>query len=201
MSGFNARKPTQYKVNHPEEYPQIDMTRRNPPWDPYDESFANDEASLRATLSQPTLSSYEGNRDISSLSASFVSDTDLALATSLDSILKKSVKYTYSLIASVTTTRRKGTVTAEQLVKRWGISLEAVTRTLEQTTQRVIQDYDSIQGTRQLKTLDYQLKYRHLRAATYTDMMFSPVALLSKNTCSQVFITDFQWIRFYPMKK
>jgi len=97
--------------------------------------------------------------------------------------------------------QRKGTVTAEQLVKRWGISLEAVTRTLEQTTQRVIQDYDSIQGTRQLKTLDYQLKYRQLRAAAYTDMMFSPVASLSKNTCGQVFITDFQWIRFYPMKK
>jgi len=46
MSGFNARKPTQYEIKHPEEYPQINMMQRNPPWDPYDESFTNDEASL-----------------------------------------------------------------------------------------------------------------------------------------------------------
>jgi len=46
MSGFHAQKPTQYKINHPEEYPQINMTRCSPPWDPYDESFATDKASL-----------------------------------------------------------------------------------------------------------------------------------------------------------
>jgi len=38
----------------------------------------------------------------------------------------------------MTMTRRKGTVTAEQLTKRWGIGLEAATRTLEQTMQLAI---------------------------------------------------------------
>ena len=33
------------------------------------------------------------------------------------------------------------------------------------------------------------------------DTMFSDTKSLAQNTCAQIFMTDFNWVAFYPMKK
>jgi hypothetical protein len=71
---------------------------------------------------------------------------------------------------------------------------------IEQTSQRAVIDFGSIQGSHRLKHTHYQLKYRHLRSSVYTDTLFAKVKSLRQNTCGQIFCTDFQWQRFYPLR-
>jgi hypothetical protein len=72
-------------------------------------------------------------------------------------------------------------VTPEDLAKRWFIGVEAARRTIETTTQRGVRDFGSTQGSQRLKHTNYQLKYRHLRSAVYTDTLFNKVKSLCQN--------------------
>jgi hypothetical protein len=51
-------------------------------------------------------------------------------------------------LAAVQATRRKVTVTPEELAKRWIIGVETARRTIDQTTQRAMRDFTSTQGSR-----------------------------------------------------
>jgi hypothetical protein len=98
--------------------------------------------------------------------------------------------------------RRKGTVTPQYLAKRWQISLELATKTIEKTTQKVVLDFSHMKGTRRLLHLTQQLQYRPLNAVCYTDTMIAAVpSLFNKFTCAQIYVTDFHWTKVYPMCK
>jgi hypothetical protein len=105
-----------------------------------------------------------------------------------------------SIISSTNSVRQKGTVSAESLAQRWYIGIETAKRTIERSTQRAVRDFTSTEGAQRLKHTNYQLKYRHLRSAVYTDTLFSKTKSLQQNTCGQIFCTDFQWQAFYPLK-
>jgi hypothetical protein len=81
------------------------------------------------------------------------------------------------------------TSNGEELAKKWYIGIETARRTIENTTQRAIRDFNTIQGIRRLKHTHYQLKYRHLRSAVYTATLFAKVKSLRQNTCGQIFCT------------
>ena len=50
MSYFETRKPTLFEIEHPDQYPQIEMTYSMPQWDPYDVQFSMTEEKLREQL-------------------------------------------------------------------------------------------------------------------------------------------------------
>ena len=95
----------------------------------------------------------------------------------------------------------KGTISADEIAKRWGIGIEAAKRTYTATTQLCIRDFVDSKETKRLKHTAYQLKHRHLQSSVYTDTMFSETKSLSQNNCTQVFSTDFNWVAFYPLRK
>jgi hypothetical protein len=43
MSFFTTRAPTQFELDHPEQFIQLEMTYNNPVWDPYSTKFAQYE--------------------------------------------------------------------------------------------------------------------------------------------------------------
>jgi hypothetical protein len=56
----------------------------------------------------------------------------------------------------------KGTISVEALDKRWHISLEVVKQTIEKTTQKGVRNFTHMSGTRRLRHLTQQLRYRPL---------------------------------------
>ena len=100
------------------------------------------------------------------------------------------------------TIRQKGTVLVDELAKRWHISLDVGKQTLEKTTQKGVRDYTDMKESRRLRHLMQQLAYKPLNAVCYTDTMFSKISpLTNKYTCAQVFSTNFEWVKIYPMRQ
>jgi phage-related protein len=102
---------------------------------------------------------------------------------------------------SVRSARRKGTVTAAELARRWHISLEMAQRTIETTTQKGVRDFTHMKGSRRLCHWTHQLQYKPLNAICYTDTMLAVMPLLfNKYTCAQIYVIDFGWTKVYPMR-
>jgi hypothetical protein len=55
--------------------------------------------------------------------------------------------------------------------------------------------------TKRYKTNDWQLRYRRLSVTMYTDTMYSTILSRQKNKASQIFGTDFGFVRAFPLKK
>lgn len=181
VSYFNTRKPTEREMQALEEYPQIVMTYMTPSWDPHDELLSKEEEQLRIEV--------DGYNDYDMVAR----DRNLSQVLS-DRVIISSISATQSI-------RRKGTVKPADLAKRWRISLELATRTIEQTTQKGVRDFVHMSGSRRLRHLTQQLAYRPLNAVCYSDTMFAQVSsLFNKFTCAQIFCTDFGWTKVYPMK-
>ena len=96
---------------------------------------------------------------------------------------------------------KKGTVSPEQIASRWGIGLKSATNTYNMTMQLGVQDFTTLTGSQRLKHTAYQLKHRRLWCNMYTNTLFSDVKSLTQNTCGQIFITDFHWTCFYPLRQ
>jgi hypothetical protein len=114
-------------------------------------------------------------------------------------LLESNILYDYRTLEAVSA-KRKGTVTAADLSKRWHIGLQAAQRTIQQTTQRGVRDFTSTGGFRRMKHTAHQLMYRHIRATIYTDTMFSNVKSLKQHTCAQAYVTNFHFTKVYPMR-
>jgi hypothetical protein len=181
ISYFTCRKPTVNEMQDPDRFPQIEMTAEGP-WLPDADYRRNNELLICATVAMQ----YE----VAANNIAPVTQSDLLFDFHI-SVLK---------FAAVQATRRKGSITPEELAKRWFIGIETARRTIEQTTQRAVRDFTSTQGSRRLKHTHYQLKYRHLQTEVYTDTLFGKVPSLCKNTCGQIYCTDFQWQIFYPLR-
>jgi hypothetical protein len=178
-SSINVRKPTEKELLQDVTYKHIYFTN-NKFWNPTDNIFADNELFLRcAIVSLP-----------SSASARYVSTVNLIETNPFDfccCILSK-------LTLQVTGTHRKGTVSPDNLTRKWYIGVETARRTLERTTQLGDRDFLNIKGTRRLKHTVFQLMFRHLKTDVYTDTMFSKVKSLRQNACAQVFVGP-RWIQ------
>jgi hypothetical protein len=97
--------------------------------------------------------------------------------------------------------RDKAGVDAATLANNCGIGLKAAKRARLATTQRGIRRMIHPSLTKRYNTNDRQLRYRRLPVTMYTDTMFSTILSRQKNKASQIFCTDFGFVREFPLKK
>jgi hypothetical protein len=96
--------------------------------------------------------------------------------------------------------RDKGGIAAATLANNWGNGIEAANRTCLVTTQRGIRRMVHPSLTKRYKTNDRQLRYRRLPFTMYTDTMYSTIISRQQNKATQIFTTDFGFVRAFPMK-
>ena len=117
------------------------------------------------------------------------------LASSKHPGAKRSVK-------SVKTGKKKWKVGPAALAKRWGIGIGAARRTIDATTQLAVRNLTNPTLSRRFATNDKILRFRRLPCRMYTDTMKSDtVSWYRKCQYGQVYVTDFGWIGFYPMRQ
>ena len=104
-------------------------------------------------------------------------------------------------LSSTHSHRKRYSILPEDLARRWNIGLDTAKRTLRATTQRALRNTTNTVLTKRIKPFSYQLLFRHLRTHVYTDTMFSSVPSYGGNKCAQVYASDFDWTRVFPMKK
>lgn len=195
ISYFICRKPTVSEVNDPVNTVHIQMTSERE-WIPYEEAAQRDEELIRESLTndyQIYATNSFADRHIQILHRY----NELHDTPSLPVGLGDKWRHCIASLKSVT---RKGTITAEELSRRWRCGLETAKRTLEKTTQRAVRDFSDTRGMRRLKPTAYQLKYPRLRTEFYTDTYFGPCVSLEGNKCCQIYASKYQWCRAFPMK-
>ena len=104
-------------------------------------------------------------------------------------------------ISAVQTKARKGTVSPETLAKRWNIGIETARKTIEKTTQLAVRDFTNVTGSRRLKPIHHQLKYRRLDVEMYCDILEGRSVSLLGNRYAAVYCTPFHWIAVDPIKE
>lgn len=195
ISYFVCRKPTSAEIQDTINHVHVLMTSDNE-WKPYDAIANQDEDMLRESL----MHEYHdySNHNI---------DRHLQLLKRYRHVLTDGGSASVGLgdetpyhIAGLKTANRKGTVSAEELSRRWRCGLETAQRTIDKTTQRAVRDFTDSRGMRRLKPRAYQLKYPRLRTEFYTDTYFGPCTSLEGNRCCQIYASKFQWCRAFPMK-
>jgi hypothetical protein len=200
VSFFPVRKPTAAEVSDPDHYPHVHMAL-DTPWDPYQDSFQLDEDLLRLSINDPV-----AKGDSSFHVMTIASDLCQISPIYDESLFVTSVKaYVHDTscyhIHATQTSRRKGTVSPTDLANRWFIGIELARRTIEATTQRGVRDFTMTSGTQRMKHRFQQLLYRHLKATVYTDTLFTSIKSMRQNTCAQIYVTDFQWVKVYPLRR
>jgi hypothetical protein len=161
------------------------------PWQPYNEIDAENEELLRAALTNETI--YDrSSRRIQALA-------QCSSALSPDTFARR-ILSTNSHSSAIESRRRKGTVTKEQLARRWRCGLDVAERTLKKTTQRAVRDFTHATGGRRIKPTSYQLRYPRIRAPMYTDTLHGPCRSWEGNKYLAIYCTKFQWCRGYPLK-
>ena len=173
------------------------MTYDSPEWNPHDETLTVEEEKLRQQMTLLREIPVDRDRTIATLDVTICTSSRY----SRHIVAKMRENVFISEVDVAKTRRRKGTVQVDELAKRWHISLDLAKRTIETTTQKGVRDYTNMSGTRRLRHLTQQLAYRPLNTICYTDTMFSKIPSLSnKHTCAQVYCTEFDWTKVYPMK-
>jgi hypothetical protein len=180
-SYFVTRVPLLQELDDERNCPRSIMTYDIPEWDPGDNQLEQTEEDLRHQLgfckegALPTNDSWQvASSSSGSLSRLSVDDENdfyskvIWLATILE------VDTT-----GIRSARRNGTLSEEELASRWLISLEMAKRTIETTTHKGVRDLTHMQGTKRLRHLTQQLRYRTLNAQCYTDTMMASKSLLS----------------------
>ena len=193
---FPTRKPTRDEYDASDPAMHIELTSRWPIWDPSDDRFSKAEASmldvygkLRNIPKRP-----DADRMIASINrmeGDVIPSDDLALA----------LDY-HRNVSAVQTKSKRPYVDAATLAKRWNIGIETAKRTIDATEQRAVRLLTGDRITRRFSTNDRKLRYRRLSCAMYTDTMFAKKkSWFRQNTCAQVYCTEFNWGRVYPMQK
>jgi len=192
ISRFHTRKPLPNEIADEDRFPKLWMTNSRQ-WDPYDPTFEHVENELRELSYNPVRE--DRNRSISAVDRYLRS---VCFADNFIQRLEASVRISSMNIDSKR--KRKGFVSSIDLAKRWHVGLDAAKRTLDRTTQLAVRDFTLTQGGRRLKPTAYQLKHRRLNTPMYTDTMFAKTKSLRQNTCAQIYATDFQWSKVYPLR-
>ena len=203
LSGINAyfpsRKPTRDEFESTPTERHVDLTDEHREWDP---------KSNRFQLSEETVTNRDGNlRDdkariqlerrvsmvLCDVPGEEIIDPEWSFADALVSTIG---------ISRVNVTRNKGKLRPEDLVKRWGISLEVAKRTLLATTQRSLRSTLHPHLSRRYGTNDRGIRYNRLSDDVYTDTMKASVkSWMRCNVYAQVYVTRNGFSRIYPMQK
>jgi hypothetical protein len=211
-SYFPTRKPTQMELATCRRF---DLTAEDPEWDPSSTTFKEQEdAQVNSRgMVHDTGDERNNRRFISSVQVSRDQACDFvnrnsqcsAVLTDIDPNLHEDY-FVESLVqnvkvASTTTGKRKGNLTAERLAKNWSISLDSAKQTLKVTTQRGVRTTANPSLSRRFRTNDRQLRYRRLRCDMYTDTLDAKTVTSKRgNKYAQIFATRFGWYRAFPLK-
>ena len=125
-----------------------------------------------------------GRRIINSLSASEDYAVDFADDEKNYKVLNAQIN-----VAKVEASKGIHGVTSESLSHKWLISLEAVRRTVQHTTQRVIRTILNPSLLRRFKTNDRALRYNRLQHSVFTNTMQACTVLRRGNWYVQVYST------------
>ena len=96
---------------------------------------------------------------------------------------------------------KKGSISVDDLMKRWGIGKHSATLTLQSTLQEYTRSADNL--SRRFKTARVHSRFRQLlgpHSTFYTDTLFSNVKSLRGNTCGQVYYNRSHFFKFYPLE-
>lgn len=86
------------------------------------------------------------------------------------------------------------------LAKRWGILSKVARYTIQATTQNFIRSaLHPIE--RRFRMKNTTLRYNHLNCRFYSNTFFAQKPSLLPNTCAQLFISDFVYLKFCPQKR
>jgi hypothetical protein len=154
ISYFQCRTPTvQECLPHETNCIHVHMTC-DAPWQPYNDVDAQNEDLLRAALTNDTI--YD--RSSQHIQALAQCSSALCPTTFTKRVLRT---------MAIQSHKRKGTVTKEQLARRWRCGLDVAERTLQKTTQRAVRDFTHATGGRRIKPTAYQLRYPPLEQGRY----------------------------------
>ena len=147
LSGFKARKPTNREIN--DLYSDsVTMTADSPEWYPMDSRYQVEEKEMRKDLNED-LNHNPRDRRIQFIHSNINQNKQIIPRVHFDADLQ------YCSISH----KQKGTVSPDQLVKRWNIGIETARWTYEATTQLGVRAFVETKGTKQLKHTSYQLKH------------------------------------------
>jgi hypothetical protein len=90
-------------------------------------------------------------------------------------------------------------LSSEQLARTWAIPESIARDTIKATTQNFIRSaLHPIE--RRFRTKNTMLRYNQLQIKMYSDTFFSNCTSILGNKCAQLFVSDFGYIKFAPMK-
>ena len=96
--------------------------------------------------------------------------------------------------------RRLKCLKESELASRWSIGIKDAHETVNATTQKfILNALHPIE--RRFQTKNAMLRYNNLNCQFSSDTFFSNVKSLLQNTCAQLFVTDFGYLKFSPMKQ
>jgi hypothetical protein len=179
------------------------------PWDPYDHTMEQHEASIRASLDHPPsergheVDAVQSERTpIAHLASESARVLSLMKTQRMIPVEAEEDRIAHLIKATETLPlTKKGKISPEELAARWHIGVETARKTLASTTQLAIRDFTHSTGGRRLKPFAYQLRYRRLKADMYTDTLIGKTKSLLGNNYVQVFATPFHWVMAIPMEK
>ena len=214
FSYFEAFKPTVEEWDGIPENQCLHLTYDAPDWEPTKLELDTAESHMVGSDGMVATDRDTGywtqdriSRVIASLSKDRICDPPAeSLAGALQSHAHVSASSKHSgatrSVKSVKTGKKKWKVGPAALAKRWGIGIGAARRTIDATTQLAVRNLTNPTLTRRFATNDKILRFRRLPCRMYTDTMKSDtVSWFRKCQYGQVYVTDFGWIGFYPMRQ
>jgi hypothetical protein len=184
---INVRRPTNEELLVCD---IIQLTSTND-WNPYEQS------NLSSTINQVTNDDYPKyfEEDMCPIS------TDL-MYNDIHQQLISSIQTDYdSLQVSALATRKKDKITAEQLMKLWGIGLATAKRTINATTHQCLSTIGTLR--RRFRTDRAHMRYKRLttrHGRFYVDTLFSKVKSIRGYTCGNVFTNSLGFKKFFPLR-
>ena len=212
FSYFEASKPTTAEWEGAHKEWCLDLTYDTPEWEPTklglderESAMLGDDGTVANDWHADYWSQERMSRMIASLSKDRVFDPPAeGLAGALESQVhvKAFTKKARRLVKSVKTGKKRWKVGPAALAKRWGIGVGAAKRTIDATTQFAVRSLANPTLTRRFATHDKMLRFRRLPCKMYTDTMKAKIeSWFRRSRYGQVYVTDFGWIGFYPMRK
>jgi hypothetical protein len=176
MSYFNVRTSSTKEL---EECHTVNLTSEFVEWEPYSPTFEEEERVYNCN------NEYGVLKQIASINEEY---NEI-----MDTLLRK------NSIKSTVTARKNLFVNEETLAKRWAVGIKIAHETIKATSQNFVRNaVHPIE--RRFQTKNTHLRYNHLKCRFYSDKFFSGVKSVNGNTCSQLFVTDFGYCKFTPMK-
>ena len=193
FSGFDATKPTWEEY---EKHPHIVLTSELP-WLPSSRAFEDEEEKAKsASEINATLTSRTG--------LEVMDDFGYRHMASVKALAAVEAGHDYDsfderVLSLAKTSDRIGSISPDDLAKRWNIGLTSARATLQATSQCGIRNV-SAPGERKLRQRLNHMKFPNLRGRFYTDTMFSKSKSLRGAKAAQVFTNGRGFDKVYPIQ-